>query len=181
MKALPDKLRAVIFDLDGTLVDTADEFVPVVQALRAEHGREPMDPDRIRASVSNGARALVALGLGIEEEHETFEPNRLRLLELYQDVLGSLAQPYDGIPELLDELVSRGITWGMSHFTNASGDWKRNHAILARFDCDLSRDVNDPAMKRNHVYHPVDVYFNHGLNQAQRERALEATRALREE
>jgi phosphoglycolate phosphatase len=114
MSTLPGKLRAVIFDLDGTLVDTADEFVPVVQALRAEHGREPMDPERIRASVSNGARALVALGLDLEEQDPTFEPNRLRLLELYQDVLGSLAQPYPGIPALLDELQQRGIAWGIS-------------------------------------------------------------------
>ncbi|MGL4564448.1 MAG: HAD hydrolase-like protein, partial [Halioglobus sp.] len=49
----PESLKAVIFDLDGTLVDTADEFVVVVQALRAEHGRSAMDPQRIRASVSN--------------------------------------------------------------------------------------------------------------------------------
>jgi phosphoglycolate phosphatase len=114
MIAPPAQLRAVIFDLDGTLVDTADEFVPVVQALRAEHGRGPMDPDRIRASVSNGARALVTLGLDIAEQEPTFEPNRLRLLELYQDVLGSLARPYPGIPELLVELEGRGIAWGIS-------------------------------------------------------------------
>ena len=114
MSAFPDKLRAVIFDLDGTLVDTADEFVPVVQALRAEHGREPMDPERIRASVSNGARALVTLGLGIEEHEPQHEPSRLRLLELYQEVLGSLAQLYPGIPELLVELERRGIAWGIS-------------------------------------------------------------------
>jgi hypothetical protein len=75
----------------------------------------------------------------------------------------------------------RGITWGISHFTNAAGNWKRNHAILARFDCDLSRDVHDPRMKGNHVVHPVDVYFRHGLNRAQRERALEAARRWRGE
>ena len=114
MSILPVNLRAVIFDLDGTLVDTADEFVPVVQALRAEHGREPMDAERIRASVSNGARALVTLGLDIQEHEAAFEPNRLRLLELYQDVLGSLARPYPGIPDLLVELERRGIAWGIS-------------------------------------------------------------------
>jgi len=87
----PGRLRAVIFDLDGTLVDTADEFIPAVQALRAEHGREAMDPVRIRASVSNGARALVSLGLELAESHPTFEAQRLRLLELYGEVLGSVA------------------------------------------------------------------------------------------
>ena len=94
----PDSL---IFDLDGTLVDTADEFVVVVQALRAEHELAPMNPQRIRASVSNGARSLVTLGLGIPEEAAEFEAKRLRLLELYSEVLGSVAAPYPGIPALL--------------------------------------------------------------------------------
>ena len=76
MSRVANSLRAVIFDLDGTLVDTADEFVPVVQALRAEHGREPMDAQRIRASVSNGARALVQLGFDTSEGDTGFESAR---------------------------------------------------------------------------------------------------------
>lgn len=110
----PAGIKAVIFDLDGTLVDTADEFVPVVQALRAEHGHPAMDPQRIRASVSNGARALVSLGLGISEDSPGFERQRLRLLELYSQILGTLARPYPGIPELLEELRRRGICWGIA-------------------------------------------------------------------
>lgn len=112
--AFPKTLRAVIFDLDGTLVDTADEFVPVVQALRAEHGRAPMDPARIRASVSNGARALVSLGLDMPEDAPEFERNRLRLLDLYSSVLGTLATPYPGITLLLEKLQAQGIAWGIS-------------------------------------------------------------------
>lgn len=112
--AFPKTLRAVIFDLDGTLVDTADEFVPVVQTLRAEHGREPMEPARIRASVSNGARALVSLGLDMQEDAPQFERNRLRLLELYSEVLGTIATPYPGIIALLECLQEQGIAWGIS-------------------------------------------------------------------
>lgn len=114
MSDKPATLRAVIFDLDGTLVDTADEFIPVVQALRAEHGRAPMDPERIRASVSNGARALVSLGLDLQESAPQFESKRLRLLELYSQVLGTVARPYPGIEALLVELQRRGIAWGIA-------------------------------------------------------------------
>lgn len=109
-----ETLRAVIFDLDGTLVDTAAEFVVVVQTLRAEHGLEPMNPERIRASVSNGARSLVALGLNLREEEPEFETQRLRLLELYSEVLGSVAKPYPGITELLQALEQRDIRWGIA-------------------------------------------------------------------
>lgn len=111
--ARPDPLCAVLFDLDGTLIDTADEFVPVVQSLRAEHDLAPMDAQRIRASVSNGARALVALGLEIDEQHPEFESKRLRLLELYSDVVGTLARPYPGIEALLRTIESQGIGWGI--------------------------------------------------------------------
>ena len=114
MSARPRELKAVIFDLDGTLVDTADEFVMVVQALRAEHGRAAMDPARIRASVSNGARALVALALDIAEEEPVFEQKRQRLLDLYSGVLGSVARPYPGIEALTAALEQRGIAWGIS-------------------------------------------------------------------
>lgn len=110
----PTHLRAVLFDLDGTLVDTADEFVPVVQTLRAEHGLAPMNPENIRNNVSNGARALVKLGLGIEENAAEFETKRLRLLELYSEMLGTLAKPYAGIVPLLERLHQNNIAWGIA-------------------------------------------------------------------
>lgn len=110
----PRELQSVIFDLDGTLVDTADEFVVVVQALRAEYELPPLEPAHIRATVSNGARALVTLALASTAADAVFERQRERLLELYSEVLGSSARPYPGIPPLLEELAERGISWGIA-------------------------------------------------------------------
>jgi len=78
-----------------------------------------------------------------------------------------------------DTTDGRGITWGLCHFINVGGPG-RQHSILARFDCDLSRDVNDPELKRTGVWHEPDVYFEQGLNKAQRERILKANRELLE-
>ncbi len=73
----------------------------------------------------------------------------------------------------------RGITWGISHFTNAT-TWDENHAILARFDCDLSLDLNDPDMKKNHTYLKPEFYFRMGLNSKQRERITKENEALKQ-
>ena len=63
----------------------------------------------------------------------------------------------------------RGITWGLSHFTNAT-TWDKNHAVLTRFDCDLSLDLDDPEMKRPGVYFKPEFYYDMGLSPKQRER-----------
>jgi N-acetyl-D-muramate 6-phosphate phosphatase len=155
--AFPKRLRAVIFDLDGTLVDTADEFIPVVQRLRAEHGLEAMDPQRIRASVSNGARALVSLGLDMHEETPEFESKRLRLLELYSQVLGTMAAPYPGIAGLLAGLRDRGIAWGIS--TNKPRAY--TEPLLARLDMQPPPgSVVCPDDIGNRKPHPESLYRN---------------------
>lgn len=69
-----------------------------------------------------------------------------------------------------DTKDGRGISWGISHFVNAGEDWGRNHTILTRFDCDLSRDVEDPGMKEHYNQYGPDFHYQHGLSGAQRER-----------
>lgn len=64
----------------------------------------------------------------------------------------------------------RGITWGLSHFTNVAPAARR-HSILGRFDCDLSKDVDDPWMKRTEVWLKPDIYFSLGLSRSQRTEA----------
>ena len=68
-----------------------------------------------------------------------------------------------------DTQDGRGITWGISHITNAT-TWEENHSVLLRFDCDLSLDLDDPAMKNHNDYYKPDFYYQHGLSEKQRER-----------
>lgn len=71
----------------------------------------------------------------------------------------------------------RGVTWGLCHFTNAGTPGKQ-HSIIARFDCDLSLDVHDSAMKKTGVWHRPDVYFQQRLNATQRQRIDDANEEL---
>jgi phosphoglycolate phosphatase len=107
-------LKAVVFDLDGTLLDTAPEFITVLHQLRAEHQLPPLSEGSIRSKVSHGARALVTLSLGLQPEDTGFEEKRLRLLDIYASILGTATRPYQGIEALLSGLGEAGITWGIS-------------------------------------------------------------------
>ncbi len=150
-------LEAVIFDLDGTLVDTASEFVVVVQTLRAEHDLPPLPEALIRASVSNGARALVTLALDLPESAPDFETRRLRLLELYGEVLGSTARVYPGIPALLEAFAERGIAWGIA--TNKPRAYTA--PLLERLNLQpAAGSVVCPDDVRERKPHPESLYLN---------------------
>ncbi len=107
-------IKAVVFDLDGTLLDTAPDFVVVVNALRREEGLPPMDRQLIRKTVSNGARALVTLAFELDEGDDGFESLRERLLELYIEHLAVESAPFDGINELLDFIREQQLSWGIA-------------------------------------------------------------------
>jgi hypothetical protein len=73
----------------------------------------------------------------------------------------------------------KGITWGLSHFTNAGKNGVNQHSILARFDCDLSLDIDDPVMKKTGVWHKPDVYFSQGLTAGQLKRIEDQNNSIR--
>jgi len=108
------KIRAVMFDLDGTLLDTAPDFVAVVNKLLQENNRPTLPDEKIRACVSNGARALVMMAFDIEETHPKFAELRLRLLELYTNHIAVFTKPFPGIENLLHNLAANHIAWGIA-------------------------------------------------------------------
>ena len=90
--------------------------------------------------------------------------------------------PYAAAPHVPDAFTNtqdgRGITWGLAHFINVTGNWDAFSSKLVRFDCDLSRDIHDPEMKAHRVVHRPDVYYRQGLSEQQRERIAAETYKL---
>jgi len=106
-------VEAILFDLDGTLVDTAPEFIVIVNRLLEENARDPLPDDIIRNCVSNGSRALVSLAFGIDETDARFDALRVRLLEMYEHDLGAHSIVFPGINEVLDTAQRYGLRWGV--------------------------------------------------------------------
>lgn len=105
-------IRTVLFDLDGTLADTAPDLAHALNALLAEEGRAKLPYDTIRPQVSHGAGALVRLGFGGVADAE-FERLRSRFLALYAENLVRETRLFPGMDKLLSELKHRGLNWGI--------------------------------------------------------------------
>ena len=111
---LQTSIECVLFDLDGTLIDTAPDFIKVVNQLLLENNRPALEDNRIRQTVSNGARALVKLAFAIDENHADFKALLQRLLDLYSEQLqDTQSRVYPGLHELLQQFEAQGIRWGI--------------------------------------------------------------------
>lgn len=111
-------LRAVLFDLDGTLLDTAPDLIRVLNQVRVEQGREPVPWALARTQVSHGSAGLIRLGFP-DLSGQPLEQLRLRLLELYSAQLAVETRLFAGCQAVLDQLTARGMAWGI--VTNKPG------------------------------------------------------------
>ena len=107
------RLRAILFDMDGTLLDTAPDFIAVAQAMRDARGLHRVPDQQIRDVVSGGARAMVLSAFDVDPLSDEFETLRLEFLERYQAHCAIDSRLYDGMPELLKEIEHAGLTWGV--------------------------------------------------------------------
>ena len=105
--------RAILFDLDGTLADTAMDLAAALNRLRGERGLDPMSPELARPHTSSGARGLLRIGFGLTPEDQDYATLRDRFLELYAESLCVDTRLYEGIPELLLDIESRNVPWGV--------------------------------------------------------------------
>lgn len=108
-----ENIRAVLFDLDGTLVDTAPDLGRALNLLRGRHGLLPLADAAIRSQASHGARGLLGLGFQLHPEDARFARMREEFLQLYAENICHHSRPFPGILDLLDELDRRGLAWGV--------------------------------------------------------------------
>jgi phosphoglycolate phosphatase len=109
----------VLFDLDGTLVDTAPDMTAALNRLLEQEGLTALPAERVRNSVSKGSPALVELGFGNALEPQRRDVLRQRFLELYSQGICVDSRLFDGMDGILDELDAAGVRWGV--VTNKPG------------------------------------------------------------
>jgi 2-phosphoglycolate phosphatase len=106
-------IHAVLFDLDGTLADTAPDLASALNRLLAERGRDAVPLAHARRVTSSGARGMLRVGFGIEPQHAEYDALRTRFLDLYAENICRETRLFDGIVDLLAALDGRGLPWGV--------------------------------------------------------------------
>lgn len=145
----------MLFDLDGTLIDTAPDLIDVANTIRTSFDLPELSPEHYRSRVSNGIAALLDIALQ-SSGHSPGDPILTqRFLMLYESRICDLSAPFEGIPELLAELELWNITWGVVtnkalHLANALLDAlhlsSRMACIVAGGSTDRPKPAADPLL-----------------------------------
>ncbi|HEY4316939.1 MAG TPA: HAD-IA family hydrolase [Herbaspirillum sp.] len=105
--------RAVLFDLDGTLADTAPDLAEAVNRLRTDRGMPPAPYEQLRPVASAGARGLIGVAFGLAPGQAEYELLRDQFLDNYTNNIAVRSRLFDGVPALLAALEDNGIAWGI--------------------------------------------------------------------
>lgn len=136
-------LDAVLFDLDGTLVDTAPDLCGATNVLLAEEGRPHLPFTHLRPHTSRGVRGLLGAAFAIDERHTDYHRLATRFLDIYAGRLCDESRLFDGIPELLDTVEALRLGWGIvtnkrMRFTDPLVAWLQ---LAPRTACVVSGDT----------------------------------------
>ncbi|HEY1042966.1 MAG TPA: HAD-IA family hydrolase [Telluria sp.] len=105
--------RAILFDLDGTLADTAPDLAAAVNLLRTARGLEPTPYEILRPTASAGARGMIGAAFGLAPGDEGYEELRLQWFDNYQNAMAVHSTLFDGITDLLNGIADNGMGWGI--------------------------------------------------------------------
>ncbi len=104
---------AVLFDLDGTLIDSAPDLGAAAEQMRAERQLPPLGLEAYRAHASSGARGMLAVALGITPQHADFECLRAQYLQRYESQMLERTRAFAGVDALLTALEQSSVPWGI--------------------------------------------------------------------
>lgn len=107
------KIGAILFDLDGTLADTALDLGYALNELRRRHGHPPLPHATLRPYASHGTQGLLEIGFQLGVHDPAFSTLREEYLAIYTDNLCKRTRLFDGMDETLETLETRGIPWGI--------------------------------------------------------------------
>ena len=110
---MPSKSKAVLFDFDGTLADTAADLARPLNRIRTDRGLQELPLDALRPFASAGARGLLEAGLGILPDHPEFKPLRETFLRHYAEDICVDTRLFPGMDALLQAIEARGLRWGI--------------------------------------------------------------------
>ena len=106
-------LKAILLDLDGTLLDTALDFASIINFMLEKHGRPGIGYAQFRQSVSDGARGMIQMAFDCNDDDPQFEPLRDEFLALYKQHIADHTQLFPGMAELLQYIEGAGLRWGV--------------------------------------------------------------------
>ena len=149
------EIKTVLFDLDGTLIDTAPDMANALNILLKEEHQKELAFEAIRPVVSNGSAALVVLGFGEDIEETYLNKLKQRYLEIYQEKLCVDSVLFNGMENLLNKIESLDMNWGV--VTNKPG-WlttplMEQIGLSERAACIVSGDTTT-----NRKPHPEPMY-----------------------
>lgn len=105
--------RAILFDLDGTLADTAPDLAAAVNLLRTTRGLQPSDYELLRPTASAGARGMIGVAFGLTPEDAGYLALRDGFFDNYEANIADHSTLFAGVPELLAGIEAAGVQWGV--------------------------------------------------------------------
>ena len=106
-------VRVVLFDLDGTLLDSAPDMGAATNRMRTDRGLPALPLAAYRHRAGSGARGMLDVAFGMASEHPEYEARKAEFFANYDQCLTERTRAFDGVEELLCELAARGLQWGV--------------------------------------------------------------------
>jgi phosphoglycolate phosphatase len=110
---LADATRAVLFDLDGTLIDSAPDLGAAADKMRLDRGLASLPLEKYRPMAGAGARGMLAVAFGMTPEHPDFDAMREEFFVNYENCMTERTYAFEGVPDLIAQLRERGLPWGV--------------------------------------------------------------------